>query len=261
MKILVCVKQVPDTAQVSFDKETGTLIRQGVPSIMNPDDKSALELALKIKDEAPDTHIDVVTMGPAQAQDVLVEALCMGADKGYLLTDRAFAGSDTWATSTALAAAANTIKYDLIICGRQAIDGDTAQVGPQIAEHLNIPHASYIGEVSIKGNQIEAKRYFEDGYQMIKMQTPALLTAISEKIQPRYMNAFKMVDVFEEADITIFSVDDIVVDKAQLGLKGSPTKVKKSVPKASKSQGECVGEDIELGISKLMQIIEKVSSM
>ena len=143
MKILVCVKQVPDTNEVRINKETGTLIRDGVPSILNPDDANALEEALKIKDEHDDVTITVITMGPPQADMALKEALAMGADRGILLTDRAFAGADTWATSSALAGALKNIDFDIIIAGRQAIDGDTAQVGPQIAEHLNLPSITY----------------------------------------------------------------------------------------------------------------------
>jgi len=143
MNIVVCIKQVPDTTEVRLDPETGTLIRAGVPSIINPDDKSGLEAALTLKDEIG-AKVTVLTMGPPQAEKALREALSMGADEAILLTDRAFAGADTWATSSTLASAINKLKYDLIIAGRQAIDGDTAQVGPQIAEHLKIPQVSYV---------------------------------------------------------------------------------------------------------------------
>ena len=150
MKIIVCIKQVPDTTEIKINPD-GTLKRDGVPSIMNPDDKAALEFALRLKDEYG-AHVSVLSMGPVQAKVMLNEALAMGADEAVLLSDRAFAGSDTWATSTALAGALKSMEYDLILTGRQAIDGDTAQVGPQIAEHLQLPHISYVKQVELKVN-------------------------------------------------------------------------------------------------------------
>ena len=156
MKIVVCVKQVPDTNEVKLDPVTGTLIRDGIPSIMNPDDKAGLEAALALKDKMG-AEISVLSMGPPQAEAVLREALAMGADAAYLITDRAFGGADTLATSTTVAAAIKKLDYDLIIAGRQAIDGDTAQVGPQIAEHLNIPNISYAEDIQIQGNEVDRK--------------------------------------------------------------------------------------------------------
>ncbi|MGB5824586.1 MAG: electron transfer flavoprotein subunit beta/FixA family protein, partial [Proteocatella sp.] len=176
MNIVVCIKQVPDTTEVKLDPKTGTLIRDGVPSIINPDDKAGLEAALRIKDKNG-SHVTVLTMGPPQADLALREALAMGADRAILLTDRAFAGADTWATSSALAGALKKLDYDLIIAGRQAIDGDTAQVGLQVAEHLQIPSVTYVEEIEAYDKSIVVKRSFEDGYQMIKVQTPCLITA------------------------------------------------------------------------------------
>ena len=148
MKIVVCVKQVPDTTEIKINPQTGTLIREGVPSILNPDDASALEAALEIKDREKDAHITVITMGPPQAKDMLAECLAMGADEAVLLSDRALGGSDTWATSNAIAAGIKKIgDYDLILAGRQAIDGDTAQVGPQIAEKLSLPQVTYVKSI------------------------------------------------------------------------------------------------------------------
>lgn len=187
MKIVVCIKQVPDTTEVKLDPKTGTLIREGVPSIINPDDKAGLEAALAIKDKTG-AHITVLTMGPPQADIALREALAMGADRAILLTDRAFAGADTWATSSALAGALKKMDYDLVVAGRQAIDGDTAQVGPQIAEHLNIPSISYVEDLEVEGDSIIVKRQFEDGYQRIKAKTPCLITALKDMNEPRYMN-------------------------------------------------------------------------
>ena len=168
MNIVVCIKQVPDTNEVRIDPVKGTLIRDGVPSIMNPDDKAALEFALAIKDKTPDAHVDVVSMGPPQAEAILHEALAMGADDAFLVTDRAFGGADTWATSSTIAGAVSKIDYDLIICGRQAIDGDTAQVGPQIAEKLHLPQITYAAEITKNGDEVTVKRMLEDGYMTIR---------------------------------------------------------------------------------------------
>ena len=153
MKILVCIKQVPDTTEIRIDPVTKTLIREGVPSIMNPDDKGGLELALRFKDKFG-AEVTVITMGPPQADLILREAFAMGADRAILLTDRKFAGADTLATSNALAGAARTLDWDLIITGRQAIDGDTAQVGPEMAEHLNIPQISYVAGLDYDGKTL-----------------------------------------------------------------------------------------------------------
>lgn len=152
MNIIVCIKQVPDTTEVRLDPKTGTLIRDGVPSIINPDDKAGLEAALALKDQHG-AHVTVLTMGPPQADNALREALAMGADRAILLTDRKFAGADTWATSMTLAAAIRNLDYDLIVAGRQAIDGDTAQVGPQIAEKLNLPQVSYVEDLKKRWRQ------------------------------------------------------------------------------------------------------------
>ena len=166
LKIIVCAKQVPDTNEVKIDPVKNTLIREGVPSILNHDDANALEEALKIKDQYPDTHITVITMGPPQAKDLLIECLAMGADKGILISDRALGGSDTLATSNALAAAVIKIgDFDIIFAGRQAIDGDTAQVGPQVAEKLGLPQVTYVKEFAIDGKEITVKRALVDGYE------------------------------------------------------------------------------------------------
>ena len=237
MNIVVCIKQVPDTTEVKLDPKTGTLIRDGVPSIINPDDKAGLEAALRIKDKNG-SHVTVLTMGPPQADLALREALAMGADRAILLTDRAFAGADTCATSSALAGALKKMDYDLIIAGRQAIDGDTAQVGPQIAEHLNLPSVTYVEEIEAYDKSIVVKRAFEDGYQMIKVQTPCLITALKELNDSRYMNVQGIFEAFEGDKVEIWSVNDIEVDPDNLGLKGSPTKVKKSFTKGAKTAGK-----------------------
>ncbi len=237
MKIIVCIKQVPDTTEVRLDPKTGTLIRDGVPSIINPDDKSGLEAALQLKEEVG-AEVTVLTMGPPQAEKALREALAMGADKAILLSDRAFAGADTWATSSTLAAAIRKLDFDLIVAGRQAIDGDTAQVGSQIAEHLEIPQVSYVGGLELSEESVILKRVFEDGYQKIKVKMPCLITTLSEMNTPRYMSVAGVFDAFREKEIIKWSLADIEIDTANIGLKGSPTKVKKSFTKGAKSAGK-----------------------
>ncbi len=236
MNIVVCIKQVPDTTEVKLDPIKGTLIRDGVPSIINPDDKSGLEAALNLKDEY-DAHVTVLTMGPPQAKNALREALAMGADEAILLTDRKFAGADTLATSTTLAAAIKNLKYDLVIAGRQAIDGDTAQVGPQIAEHLDLPQVSYVSDLLKKDDFVIIRREFEDGYHMLEVKLPCLITTLSEMNKPRYMSVGGVVEAYEKEIIT-WTCDDITVDIEKLGLNGSPTKVKKSFTKGIKDPGE-----------------------
>lgn len=240
MKIIVCAKQVPDTTEVRLDPKTNTLIRDGVPSIINPDDKAAIEMALRIKDEHPDTKVTVLSMGPPQAEDALREALAMGADEAILLSDRAFGGADTWATSQTIAAGLKTIgDYDLILAGRQAIDGDTAQVGPQMAEHLGLPQVSYAeGLEVVDDNTIRVKRQFEDRYHLIEIKTPCVITALAELAEPRYMTVAGVYDAYEK-DVTVWSLDDVKdnVDVSNLGLKGSPTKVVKSEAKQGKGAG------------------------
>lgn len=242
MQIVVCIKQVPDTNEVRLDPKTGTLIRDGVPSIINPDDKSGLEAALVLK-ESHGAHVTVITMGPPQADLALREAMAMGADRAILLTDRAFAGADTWATSSALAGALKHIPYDLIIAGRQAIDGDTAQVGPQIAEHLQIASIAYVEELQPVEGGIIVKRAFEDGYMKIKANYPCLITALKELSEPRYMRVAGIYDAFRTGEVEIWNVDRITVDPTNLGLKGSPTKVKKSFTKGAKTAGKIFDGD------------------
>lgn len=236
MKIVVCVKQVPDTNEVKLDPVTGTLIRDGIPSIMNPDDKAGLEAALAIKDRM-DATISVISMGPPQADSVLREALAMGADEAYLITDRAFGGADTLATSTTVAAAIKKLDFDLIITGRQAIDGDTAQVGPQIAEHLNIPNISYAEDIQVDGNSVVVKRQYEDRYHVVRAQMPCLVTALGEMNTPRYMTPGGIFNAYREKEVTIWTRADLDVEDEAIGLKGSPTKVAKSFPKSIKAAG------------------------
>lgn len=238
MNIIVCMKQVPDTTEVKLNPETGTLIRDGVPSIINPDDKAALEAALRLKDQTG-AKVTALSMGPAQVDVALREALAMGCDEAVLLSDRAFGGADTWATSSTLAAALKRMEFDLILTGRQAIDGDTAQVGPQIAEHLGIPQVSYAEEITWNGEAFLVKRQFEDRYHLIEVKPPCLFTALAELNKPRYMTPMGIYDAYREKTIGTWALPDIqdAVDPANLGQKGSPTRVFKSFTKSPKGQG------------------------
>ncbi len=237
MKIVVCIKQVPDTkGGVSFNPD-GTLNRAAMLAIMNPDDKAGLEAALKLKDEYG-AEVTVVTMGLPKATDVLVEAIAMGADKGVLITDRRLGGADTWATSQTIAGGLRKMDYDLIITGRQAIDGDTAQVGPQISERLDLPIISYAQDLKIEGDSVVVKRQYDDRYHIVKAKMPCLITALAELAEPRYMTPGGIFDALE-APITTWNRDDLEgVDDSNIGLKGSPTKIAKASDKVRKGAGE-----------------------
>lgn len=243
MKIIVCVKQVPDTkGGVKFNPD-GTLDRGAMFTIMNPDDKAGLEAALRLKDQYG-AEVTVLTMGLPKAEDVLREAIAMGADNGILVTDRVLGGADTWATSTTIAGAIRNIKdYDIIITGRQAIDGDTAQVGPQIAEHLGIPVISYAEGIEVEGDSVIVKRQYEDRHHMLKAKMPVLITALSELNEPRYMTPGGIFDACD-AEITTWGRANLVdVEDGDLGLKGSPTKIAKASDKVRKGAGEKVTPD------------------
>ena len=218
MKIVVCIKQVPDTAEVKLDPKTNTLIREGVPSIINHDDKAGLEAALRLREQVGGT-VTVVCMGPPQADVALREALAMGADEAYLLSAREFGGSDTYATATIIAAALKKIGFDLVITGRQAIDGDTAQVGPQIAEQLGVPQVSYAEELTLEDGSVVVKRQFEDQAHMLKVQLPCLVTALSELDEPRYMSTWGTVDAYEK-DVTVWGSHQRVHVLRQAGQGG-----------------------------------------
>ena len=242
MKIVVCIKQVPDTKGGVKFKADGTLDRAAMLTIMNPDDKAGLEAALRLKDQYG-AEVTVVTMGLPKAEEVLREAIAMGADKGILVTDRVLGGADTWATSTTLAGALRNIDYDLIITGRQAIDGDTAQVGPQISEHLGLPVISYAQEIKVDGDYVIVNRQFEDRHHILKAKMPCLITALSELNDPRYMTPGGIFDAYD-AEITVWGRADLKdVDDSNLGLKGSPTKIAKASDKVRKGAGEKVALD------------------
>jgi len=237
MKILVCIKQVPDTAEVKLDPKTNTLIREGVPSIINHDDKAGLEAALRLR-EAVGGTVTAVCMGPPQADVALREALAMGADEAYLLSAREFGGSDTYATATIIAAALKKIGFDLVITGRQAIDGDTAQVGPQIAEQLNIPQVSYAQELRAEDDHLVVKRQFEDCYHIVKVKLPCLITALAELAKPRYMTVHGTIDAYA-SEIKVLGFDDLkeLLNPEWIGLNGSPTNVVQSFTKQAKGSG------------------------
>ena len=255
MNIVVCIKQVPDTTEIKLDPVTGTMIREGVPSIMNPDDKSGLEMALELKDKY-EANVTVITMGLPQADAILREAMAMGADRAILLTDRKLAGADTLATSNALAGALRTLDFDLLITGRQAIDGDTAQVGPQVAEHLGLPQVSYVENLEFDGTTFTLKKWLEDGYQIVEVESPCVITVLSSANQPRYMRMRGIMEAYKR-EVEVWGCDKIDVDESKLGLKGSPTRVAKSFTKGVKGSGEkfevSEAEAVEIIINKLKE--------
>jgi electron transfer flavoprotein beta subunit len=242
MKIAVCIKQVPDTNEVKLDPVTSTLIRDGVPSIINHDDKSGIEAALTLREKVGGT-VTVVCMGPPQADVALREALAMGCDEAYLISAREFGGSDTWATAAILAAGLKTIGYDMVITGRQAIDGDTAQVGPQLAETLGIPQVSYVEELNVEGENLVVKRQFEDRYHIIELKPPCLLTALAELAPPRYMSVRGIIEAYEK-EIQVLGFDALKdgLNPEFIGLKGSPTNVVKSFTKQAKGAGTVLSD-------------------
>ncbi|WP_288525069.1 electron transfer flavoprotein subunit beta/FixA family protein [uncultured Holdemanella sp.] len=232
MKIVVLEKQVPDSTEITVDKKTGALIRDGVPAITNPDDLAGLEAALELKDKNPDTEVVVMTMGLPKAAEMLKEGVAMGADKGVLLTDRVLGGSDTCSTSIALAAALKKVGFDLVIAGRQAIDGDTAQVGPQTAERLDIPQITYVDEIlEVKEDSITVKRSLEDVEQIVTAKLPCVITTLSGMNKPRYMQCDNIVDLCKEDKIEVLTNAELGIDPETVGFKGSPTSVKTTFTK------------------------------
>ncbi len=242
MKIIVCVKQVPDTSGKVAVNPDGTLNRASMPTITNPDDMNAIEAALKLKDETG-CKVIAVSMGPQTAMKMLREIIAMGADEGVLISSREFGGSDTYATSQIIAAAIHKIgleEDDIVLCGRQAIDGDTAQVGPQIAEKLNLPQVTYCAELRKEGDTLVVKRMLEDGYMTVRVKTPCLVTCIKELNQPRYMSVAGVFGCFKKP-VTVFDYealkDEPLIDQTTIGLKGSPTNIFKSFTPPPKGVG------------------------
>jgi electron transfer flavoprotein beta subunit len=255
MNIVVCIKQVPDTAEVRINPETGTLIREGVPSIINPYDMHAIEAALRLR-EAAGGKVTAVTMGPPQAESALRDAIAMGVDEGVLLSDRAFAGSDTWATSYALSKAMEKLSPDIIVCGKQAIDGDTAQVGPEVAEMLNIPHVAYVRSIEeVAEGSIRVQRLMDEGNDVVEASLPVLLTVVKELNEPRFAS-LKGKMAAKKAEIAKWTAADIGADEDDLGLKGSPTQVKNIFAPEARKDREMLGgtpeEQAEALVGKLM---------
>ena len=258
MNILVCIKQVPDTTEIKIDPVTNTLIRAGVPSIVNPFDGYALEAAARIKDKDPDTKIVVMSMGPEQAKAALKECIGIAADKAYLISDRAFGGSDTLATSYIISNAVKKIeelegKFDAIFCGKQAIDGDTAQVGPELAEHLDYPQVTYALEAE---NTLTIKKETEDGVEMIEIQTPCVITYTKPSFDPRYPTIKRKMAANRAEIPTLTAADLSTIDLTQAGLKGSPTKVKKTFVPQKKTGGIKIQEETnEDSAKKLFELL------
>ncbi len=260
MKIVVCIKQVPDTAEVRINPETNTLVRDGVPSIINPYDLHALEAALQIKEKIGGT-VTAITMGPPQAEDALREAIAMGVDDAVLLTDRAFAGSDTWATAYTLARAISRIGYDLILCGKQAIDGDTAQVGPEMAEFLDIPHIAYVKAIDdINDRVIRVKRMMEEGYDVVEADLPVLLTVVKEINEPR-LPSLKGKMRAKKAEIRRLGFKDLETDEHLVGLQGSPTQVKNIfAPEIKKDRKVLKGTPEEV-VEQLITVLKEMKCL
>ena len=261
MRMLVCVKQVPDTTEIKIDPVKNTLIRDGVPSILNPFDGYALEAAARIKDQNPDATITVISMGPEQAKAVLKEALAIAADDAYLISGREFGGSDTLCTSYILSEAIREIEkekgsFDIIFCGKQAIDGDTAQVGPEIAEHLGYPQVTCGLEAELAGDMVKVKKETEGGIQVIGIQTPCVLTFTKPSFDPRYPT-IKRKMAANKAKIPVLAFADLPdIDPERIGLKHSPTRVKTTFVPQKKSGGlKIEGEEADVSAKKLYQML------
>ncbi|MDD7733293.1 MAG: electron transfer flavoprotein subunit beta/FixA family protein [Firmicutes bacterium] len=262
MKILVCAKQVPDTTEMKIDPETNTLIRKGVPSILNTYDSYALEQALQLKDRDPEnTKVVVVSMGPPQAEGMLRDCLAVGADEAYLVTDRKFGGSDTLATSYILSQAVEKLQeedgpFDAIFCGKQAIDGDTAQVGPELAEHMDIPQITYGLNVEVKDGKAVIERELDSCHQIVETQMPFLATfnKTDELRYARVRNALHS----KKAEIKYLTFDEFPnIDTTSIGLKGSPTRVVKSYTPESHKEGIRIQEaDPNLAAKRLVSAME-----
>lgn len=259
MNIIVCIKQVPDSTQVKVDPKTGTLIRAGVPSILNPYDHYALEKALAIKAKTG-AKVTVLSMGPQQATAVLRLALALGADEGVLLSSRAFAGSDTWATSYALAMAVRHIgQYDLILCGQMAIDGDTAQTGPGIAFHLGIPQITFCESVDSDGSHAVVKKLIEGGHQILEADLPVLITmTMPVDYAPKYPS-FMAAHKAQDKKTVTWTEKEIGADMHKLGLEGSPTRVSRIFPPAARQKGEMFNGSAEEMAAKFVEILKKES--
>lgn len=258
MHVVVCVKQVPNTTQVRINPETNTLVRDGVESILNPFDENALEMALQLKEKHAGTKVTVLTMGPPQAAEVLKEAVGRGADAVVLLCDRAFAGSDTWATSYALSTAIGKLeKPDLVLFGKQAIDGDTAQVGPGVADWLGIPCIAYARKLEIADGKATVERTFEDGYEKLEVALPCALTVVKEANVPR-MASLRGKMAAKKLAIAPMTAEASGADPAKLGLNASPTRVVKIFSPPPKTGGvKWQGEDPAAMAQRLADLLKE----
>ncbi|MDD5644369.1 MAG: electron transfer flavoprotein subunit beta/FixA family protein [bacterium] len=251
MNIVVCIKQVPDTTEVRIDPKTNTLVREGVASIINPFDLYAIEEGVRLK-ERFGGKVTVISMGPGQVENALREAISLGADEAVLMCDRAFAGSDTLATSLALSEGIKKIGFDVIICGKQAIDGDTAQVGPGIAAHLDIPQITYVKKIESADNgKIIAERMVEEGYEVVESSLPVLITVVKEINEPRLPSLKGKMKAKNAAIKTITSAD-LGIDKSKIGLDGSPTWVMKIFTPSKKEGGKIFEGSADEVVAKLI---------
>ncbi|MFH1247672.1 MAG: electron transfer flavoprotein subunit beta/FixA family protein [Candidatus Omnitrophota bacterium] len=253
MNVIVCIKQVPETTEVKINPETNTLVRDGVKSIINPFDMYAIEEGVRLKDKFGG-KVTVITMGPAQAEAALREAISMGADEGVLISDRAFAGSDTWATSYTLACAIKRLgSFDMIICGKQASDGDTAQVGPGISVHLDIPQVTYVKKIEeINDNMVRIERMTEEGYDVVESPIPFLITVVKEINEPRIASLKGMIKA-KAAKIMHWTAQDIGAEAQNIGLSGSPTNVVKIFTPIPRVGGQILKGDNHEVVEKLVQ--------
>jgi electron transfer flavoprotein beta subunit len=256
MNIIVCIKQVPDTTNVRIDPETNTLVRTGVQSIINPFDMYAIEEGIRLKEKFGGI-VTVITMGPPQAEEALREAVSLGADEAVLISDRAFAGSDTWATSYTLSRAIGKIgKFDIVICGKQAIDGDTAQVGPGIAAFLDIPQITFVKKIEeIKDSMIRAERMTEEGYDIIESPLPCLITVVKEINEPR-LPSLKGKMRAKKIEIKKLEAKDLDADPDLLGLKGSPTKVVKIFTPPPRKGGQILQGEVKEVCGKWVELLK-----
>ena len=258
MNIAVCIKQVPDTTEVRIDPVTNTLIREGVPSIINPFDENAIEEGIRLV-EQHGGKVTVITMGPPQAEEALRRALSMGADEAILVSARAFAGSDTWATSYILGRAIRKLgDVDLVICGKQAFDGDTAQVGPGLAEQLGIPQVTYAIELEVEGKKAKVKRLLSDRFEVVETRLPCLVTVVKQMNEPRHAS-LKNVMKARKKEIPTWTAADIAADESRCGLNGSPTNVVRVFAPQRHTQGERLEGEVEEMVEQLVTKLREKS--
>jgi electron transfer flavoprotein beta subunit len=256
VNIIVCIKQVPETTLVQINPETNTLVREGVKSIINPFDMYAIEEGVRLKEKCGG-KVTVLTMGPPQAEAAIREAISIGADEGILICDRAFAGSDTWATSFTLSEAIKKIGvFDLILCGKQASDGDTAQVGPGISAHLDIPQVTYVKKIEeIKDKSLRVERLMEEGFEIVETPLPALLTVVKEINEPR-LPSLKGLMRSKSAKIILWSQKELNLDPQRIGLCGSPTQVVKIFTPAPRQGGVMLRGETHEVVEKLVELLK-----